>query len=1539
MSELLLFDPHDSLLAALSNEAEGACPYWDAPFKEVVNNGSTFEFTSPASHEDSKYIVAENQVAFMDKDGTFRLFVIKEPEKINGDNGTLIRAICESSMLELRDEVIEDVRAYNTTLSTALTRALVGTRWKSGQTADFGINSTNYYYVNVVEAIQEIINTWGGELRDRIEIHDNKITGRYIDILPRRGADTGKLWEIDKDILSISHKVHSYPKTALYGRGSSLEILGDEGEHTGGYSRKINFADVVWKMSEGDPVDKPLGQEWVGDLGALAIYGRKNDDGSLRHRFGFHDNGEQKDPAQLLAETWEMLQRQKRPIENYTMDVFLLEEITGREHEKVRLGDTTFAVDRSFADPIEVEERVISYEYDVADPDNTGRVELGQHIDIYSGDSERLDRIEAKLNDKGGIWDLGGDSGPVTDEDIKNVTPGQVLNVAATGAFKTIILEWDFDRTIYIANYEVYASRVKGFTPDAPNLIYRGKTSGYNHDANTNEQWYFRVRAVNTHGVAGAFSTEVMAQTGRVVSDDILFGPEIAKELEELSKVADLLSKEALDKIRLPNIEYTDGKTAAEEQARILAAILAKQEAEHDATNKADAVKTAAALDAKAKADAARIAAETYAFVEAGKAKSDAIQAAAMEAQNKINTAKSSLEADIAQKVDATWVNGQLVTKANRADTYTKAETDNAVNSKVSTVSYTADKNGIVSRLDAADTSINQVANEIALRAKQVDLDAVKGRMSTAEASLVVQSGLITTKVSQAEFDNLEIGSRNLFKVNSGWENGQYTLVLGSPQTPIIAPTRIRFTPYIEAKANTNYTYTNFDKTYGIAIYEYDINLNLLKDSAWLDSSTFKTLSDTAFFRFVGRKADNSALTVSDIKNFSITFERGDAGRISTVETLTNQTAADILLKANRTDVYTKTDANSLLNNKADNSRVSTVEQRISTAEASLKVANDGIALKASKSDVYTRGETDTKVSTKADASTVNSLTTRISSAEASLTVQANQITTKVSQTDFNNLGIGGRNLFQVNSGWENGSYTTVLGSPQIPTSATTRIRFMPYIKAEASTDYTYTHFDNTYGIVIYEYDVNFNLLKDSAWISSRTFKTLSDTAFFRYLGRKADNSALTVSDIKNFSVKLERGNKVTDWTPAPEDIDGAISTVSGRISTAEGSIVTLAGQVALKATQSSVDSITGRLSTAEASLNVLPGQINAKVSKDGVIAAFNLSTESAKLQAAKIELVGDVSIVNGLTVIANLAVGNAQIANAAITSVKIGALAVGTAAIANGAITKLKVGNAAIGTAQIENLAVTNAQIGNLAVDGAKIANASITNAKIDSINANKIASGELRGFEIVSPSTSVGQVRIYNGMVISEWTESSVKLITRMHQNKKQSLLQFGNWETGAQAELTLAGTGLEIFSPTIMLSGHVTSNSLSVFNDLNVYGSKNASVPTSQGVVSISAYETAEYYFGDIGRGTVAEGECIIEIDPLFKETVNTDIDYEVFLAPYGIGLIYVDLDSMNADSFVVKGDNIPFVYEIKAKRRGFEDVRLEATLESEVESVAY
>lgn len=557
MSDLYIFDRHDTLLSIFSNDTDKACPFWDAQFEEKINQGSTFQFSVPANHEDSRFVAEENQVAFKDKDGLFRLFVIKELEETDGTAISTIIAVCSAAITELNDEIITDKRPKDKSLAFALGEALSGTRWKLGTVADKGLNSTNFYYLSVSDAIVKCIGIWGGEMRDRIVISGNKITDRILDVLPRRGENTGKRWEIDKDILKFTHKVQSYPKTALYGRGGSVPTTNEAGEETGGNERKTTIADVLWLVRQGDPADKPIGQEWVGDAEALAVYGRKNNDGTLRHRMGVYESQET-DPEKLIKETWAALQEQKAPINNYELDVFLLEDISGYEHEKVRLGDTTIAINRSFAKPIETEERVIVYKYDVADPDNTGVVELGDPISLYS-EEDRMDEIEEKVDETQDIVDEIKDDledikeeveTPIADDDIEDVIP-DVPIVTASGLFKSIMLTWEYVSAISLSHYEVYASKTSGFTPGPENMVWKGDTGYYTHNAGAGETWYFRVRGVNTHGNASDYSEETTADTVRIWTDDILFGAVTAEKIKDLTITAAELANDAISKEKI----------------------------------------------------------------------------------------------------------------------------------------------------------------------------------------------------------------------------------------------------------------------------------------------------------------------------------------------------------------------------------------------------------------------------------------------------------------------------------------------------------------------------------------------------------------------------------------------------------------------------------------------------------------------------------------------------------------------------------------------------------------------------------------------------------------------------------------------------------------------------------------------------------------------------------------------------------------------------------------------------------------------------
>ena len=119
-----------------------------------------------------------------------------------------------------------------------------------------------------------------------------------------------------------------------------------------------------------------------------------------------------------------------------------------------------------------------------------------------------------------------------------------------------------------------------------------------------------------------------------------------------------------------------------------------------------------------------------------------------------------------------------------------------------------------------------------------------------------------------------------------------------------------------------------------------------------------------------------------------------------------------------------------------------------------------------------------------------------------------------------------------------------------------------------------------------------------------------------------------------------------------------------------------------------------------------------------------------------------------------------------------------------------------------------------------------------------------------------------------------------------------------------------------------GHLSAGSL------YVKGSKNCIQETENyGYRAINAYETASYYFGDIGEGTIGEdGLCYVSINDVFMEVVNTKCKYEVFLQKYGPGDVWVKERKENY--FIIEGTpGLLFGWELKAKRKGFETDRLE------------
>lgn len=150
----------------------------------------------------------------------------------------------------------------------------------------------------------------------------------------------------------------------------------------------------------------------------------------------------------------------------------------------------------------------------------------------------------------------------------------------------------------------------------------------------------------------------------------------------------------------------------------------------------------------------------------------------------------------------------------------------------------------------------------------------------------------------------------------------------------------------------------------------------------------------------------------------------------------------------------------------------------------------------------------------------------------------------------------------------------------------------------------------------------------------------------------------------------------------------------------------------------------------------------------------------------------------------------------------------------------------------------------------------------------------------------------------------------------------------QSGNQAILSADGGGLYI---------QVPNKAVRINGNLQVFGEKNAVVETkAYGKRSLYSDESAEVYFFDRGKGRLNNGEATIDLDPVFLETVIIDDEHPMLVQI----TLTDDCDGVyvkeHQTSFTVKElrggkSNATFNWEVAAKRRGYENIRLKEVSE--------
>lgn len=368
----------------------------------------------------------DERIAFKDSMGRWAEYLCQSTQTARAAGMPVTVAYCTGSIAELSRTYIEDKRNRNANAKACLAKALEGTRWTVG-TVETGtrtrIADLAFYHCTVLEAVQKTADTYGLEAQTEYQPDPtgNRIGQRIIHLVEHRGQTTStKRFEYGKDLTQIKRDIDAGDViTRLYGWGKGIEQTNEEGEPTGGYGRKISFADV----NNGKP--------YIQDDQALANWGIVGADGTKHHSEASVDFPDCEDPKELLNLTKAALKTRTTPVVSYTADVTALGQ-AGYDPEGTDVGDSVQIIDTSFATPLRLEGRILQIEEDLAGSLAETKITLGNIRQSYTQRMAAQQQALDKLVSNSGAWNsAAGGTGPYMKDLIDRIN--QIMN--ATGGY------------------------------------------------------------------------------------------------------------------------------------------------------------------------------------------------------------------------------------------------------------------------------------------------------------------------------------------------------------------------------------------------------------------------------------------------------------------------------------------------------------------------------------------------------------------------------------------------------------------------------------------------------------------------------------------------------------------------------------------------------------------------------------------------------------------------------------------------------------------------------------------------------------------------------------------------------------------------------------------------------------------------------------------------------------------------------------------------------------------------------------------------
>lgn len=337
-----------------------------------------------------------DRIVFCDSMGRTCEWIVMSSRESRAKSVPVCTVNCYGSMQELSRHFMPTLRrGSNDTPAQALAKALDGTRWSVGQ-CDDGSGEYSVYHQSSLASVNDIANAYKMEVEPVIQLSadGNSITKRSVRLVKRLGrANTALRLDYGSGLSGIDRVLSADDVvTRLYCYGKGVQTTDDEGNETGGYSRKITFADING------------GKEYIQDDSLLEVWGVPGPDGSLMHTEGIFEDGDCEDKAVLLAEGRAALVERSKPIVSYEGTVEALGR-AGFNANACDLGDNLQMVDATFPKPLRLSGRVLEIVEDLLGDGSPSTVKVGNVIEGIVKRSDRVQQTIDRLTSSAGSWD------------------------------------------------------------------------------------------------------------------------------------------------------------------------------------------------------------------------------------------------------------------------------------------------------------------------------------------------------------------------------------------------------------------------------------------------------------------------------------------------------------------------------------------------------------------------------------------------------------------------------------------------------------------------------------------------------------------------------------------------------------------------------------------------------------------------------------------------------------------------------------------------------------------------------------------------------------------------------------------------------------------------------------------------------------------------------------------------------------------------------------------------------------------------------